>query len=224
MVAVLYLMGTQSPFELARATMILEASAKEGDETAKEALRITAEELAAGRAETPQLRWSAIYECVDDVVVDRADGEISMQQDAILSYNAAVRNYGAAFMLSLLGGMAPGVFRRIQGGAAWSPELRAKKSTELVTAVSSVKGLLLSLERLQDKETRKAVLAETVTASRKYQEELLDERFRTNNIHIDDMDAARAVNEKNLKAARKEWKAVLAKASVAVFSCEVSKH
>lgn len=68
------------------------------------------------------------------------------------------------------------------------------------------------------------MLAETVTASRKYQEELLDERFRTNNIHIDDMDAARAVNEKNLKAARKEWKAVLAKASVAVFSCEVSKH
>jgi hypothetical protein len=57
MVAVLYLMGTQSPFELVRATQVLEDSAKEGDKTAKEALRIAAEERTAGIAEKPRRRW-----------------------------------------------------------------------------------------------------------------------------------------------------------------------
>ena len=224
MVAVLYLVGMQSPFELTRATAVLEASAAEGDKTAKEALRIAAADRAAGLVEKPQRHWSAIYEAVDDITVDRADGEISKLQDTILSYNADVRNYGAAHLLSLIGGMAPGVFRRIQGGAAWSPELREKKTTELVTAVSSVQGLLVSLERLQYKETRKALLAETVTASRAYQEELLDERFRTNAIHIDDMGAARAVNETNLKAATTEWKILLKESSAVVFSCKVSTN
>ena len=221
MVAVLYLTGTQSPFELSRATAVLEASAKEGDKTAKEALRITAENLAAGIAEIPQRRWSAVYDCVDDVIVDRGNGEISMQQDTILSYNAAVRNFGAAFLLSLIGGMAPGVFRRIQGGAAWSPELRDEKTAQLVTAVSSVNGLLVTLERLQNAETRDSLVMETRDASRAYQEELLDEMYRTNRIHVDDVDNARAANEKNLTAAVKEWKAVLLEASHDVLACPV---
>lgn len=220
MVAVKYLMAEQSTFELERATEVLKLSAKEGDVSAIKALEITAANIAAGIIEKPMTHWNALYLALSDVTVQVADGELCVPQDALLNYNIQIRNWGAAHMLTTIGNSAPGTFRVIQGGSAWAPEMRHKKSEMLVTAVSAVNELLVNVSRLHNKATRTALVDETVAAARAHQEEILATLLRENEIHPDDEDAARARNEGALRDAKKSWTRTLRESSHAVRNCD----
>ena len=207
--AIKYLMSKQSTRELAYAKKILTLSAADGDKTAIEALHSMAADAAAGVPVVPLRHWDIVYLAVSDIVVDKANGELCVPQDALLNYNADVANFGAAFLLCSLAEGAPGVFRVSQGSAAWAPAMREEKSENLVTAVSSVRALLVTIDRLQNKETRVALIEETTTASRAHQEELLAAALRDNELNPADEGAARARNELNLKAAARKWKHTL---------------
>ena len=214
--AIKYLMSKQTPRELAYAKKILTLSAADGDKTAGEALRSMEEDAAAGKPVVPLRHWDVVYLAVSDIVVDKASGELCMPQDALLNYNADVANYGAAYLLCQLAEGAPGVFRTIQGSAAWAPEMREEKSEQLVTAVSSVRALLVTIDRLQNKQARAALIEETMTASRAHQEELLAAALRDKELLPADVGAAREQNELNLNAAKRRWRHTLQAATRAL--------
>ena len=217
--AVLYLMAEQSPFELKRATEVLELSAAEGDESAVEALKIEAAKAAAGVVEPPVSHWNALYTALSDITVSTADGELCVPQDELLNYNASIINWGAAHMLATIGESAPGAFRNIQGRSAWAPEMRGKKSEMLVTAVSAVNEVLGGIGRLHNKEARALLIAETEVAARKHQEALLNASVLDNEVHPDDEADHCSRNESTLKVAVKSWKRTLHEASRAVRAC-----
>ena len=179
-------------------------------------LRVAAENAAAGVPVKVERHWDVLYHALTDIVVDKANGELCVPQDKLLNYNADVANFGAAHLLCQIADAAPGVFRVIQGGAAWAPEEREKKSALLVTAVSSVRALIATLDRLHVKATRMALVEETIKASRAHQEELLAAALLDKELDPADEDAARTRNELNLKAAAHRWRRTLQAAAAAL--------
>ena len=194
----------------------MQLSAKEGDASAKEVLRVAAENAAAGVPEKVECHWNVLYHALNDIVVDKANGELCVPQETLLNYNADVANFGAAHLLCQLALAAPGVFRCIQGGGAWAPKEREKKSALLVTAVSSVQALIATLDRLHVKAARISLVDETIKASRAHQEELLAAALRDKELEPADEDAARTRNELNLKTAAHRWRRTLQAAAAAL--------
>jgi hypothetical protein len=160
--AVKYMTEIQTDRELKAASEALRERAMDGDAPAADAL---------AEPGAPVIHWAAIYEAVEEMLVDAAgDGDVTDPRQRALDYNANIANFGAFVLVRKVCGSAPSVIHMIQGGSQWVPELDDKETRQPVFAVHKLRELLTSLEDLQDKANAKALVDEVVKECKAYQD------------------------------------------------------
>ena len=148
-----------------------------------------------------------------------ADGEVSSSQDAILSYLCDINNWAAFKLLATALDTVPSVFRLIQGGQDWGPEMRDKVTAELPTAVSAVRNLITMLDSLDTKTKGKELVEEVLEAAEVHQERGMQFEIDAGNMEAGSLEGLRVTNSANRKVARTELLAALKKARASLREC-----